>query len=293
MSFPQTSTIDTSALAKLRGEMRAMAEFFALVFEQPAHFSAGSTLASSMGSSMDFLDHRAYAPGDDPRHIDWNALARSGQTVLKLFRNEVRPALDLLVDTSTSMRITPDKERRSLELALLCLESALRQGASVRCFLLDSSGCRPIDSLRLAEEMLSAEMSTSPAALPDHLPLRPRSLRVVVSDLLFPGDPARFARPLLRQAGRIAFLVPCDPGEENPDWFGDVELTDCETSSTEPARIGIKEISAYRTAYTAHFESWRTWCIAHAAGFATITTAGDLRHILPTILPAGIFRPAH
>ncbi|MFN9663179.1 MAG: DUF58 domain-containing protein, partial [Akkermansiaceae bacterium] len=26
---------------------------------------------------MDFQDHRSYSPGDDPRHINWQAYART------------------------------------------------------------------------------------------------------------------------------------------------------------------------------------------------------------------------
>ena len=46
---------------------------------------------SGTGSSLDFQDHRAYSPGDDPRHINWQAYARTGSYTMKLFREEVRP----------------------------------------------------------------------------------------------------------------------------------------------------------------------------------------------------------
>ncbi|MBY0228590.1 MAG: DUF58 domain-containing protein, partial [Gemmataceae bacterium] len=36
---------------------------------------AGTALAQRAGSSLEFKDHRAYEPGDDLRHIDWNAYA--------------------------------------------------------------------------------------------------------------------------------------------------------------------------------------------------------------------------
>ncbi|MEJ6642028.1 MAG: DUF58 domain-containing protein [Akkermansiaceae bacterium] len=39
-----------------------------------------------MGSALYFQDHRAYSPGDDPRHINWQAYARTGQYTMKLYR---------------------------------------------------------------------------------------------------------------------------------------------------------------------------------------------------------------
>ncbi len=52
---------------------------------QAGEFTGGGT-----GSSMDFQDHRAYSPGDDPRHINWQAYARTGCYTMKLFREAVR-----------------------------------------------------------------------------------------------------------------------------------------------------------------------------------------------------------
>ena len=39
---------------------------------------AGSVLGQGTGSSIDFQDQRQYMPGDDPRHINWQAYARTG-----------------------------------------------------------------------------------------------------------------------------------------------------------------------------------------------------------------------
>ena len=47
---------------------------------------AGSVLGQGTGNSIDFQDQRPYLPGDDPRHINWQAYARSGQYTMKLYR---------------------------------------------------------------------------------------------------------------------------------------------------------------------------------------------------------------
>ena len=33
------------------------------------------------GHSVEFVDHRQYVPGDDPRHIDWKVLGRADRIV--------------------------------------------------------------------------------------------------------------------------------------------------------------------------------------------------------------------
>ena len=50
------------------------------------------------GSSIDFQDHRPYQPGDDPRYINWQAFARNNQYSMKLYREEVSPRLDLVLE---------------------------------------------------------------------------------------------------------------------------------------------------------------------------------------------------
>ena len=38
---------------------------------------AGSQMGKRPGSSLEFIDHREYQPGDDLRRIDWSGFARS------------------------------------------------------------------------------------------------------------------------------------------------------------------------------------------------------------------------
>ncbi|MFM8892521.1 MAG: DUF58 domain-containing protein, partial [Planctomycetia bacterium] len=51
--------------------------------------AAGTVLGRQAGSSLDFHDHRLYVPGDDPRHLNWQAFARTGHYTMKLYREEV------------------------------------------------------------------------------------------------------------------------------------------------------------------------------------------------------------
>lgn len=64
----------------------------------------GERRSKRRGRSVEFDDFRDYTPGDDPRFIDWNALARLDRLVVKLFLEEQDLAVHLLVDASASMR---------------------------------------------------------------------------------------------------------------------------------------------------------------------------------------------
>ena len=55
------------------------------------------------GSSVEFADYAAYAPGDDIRSIDWNLYARLDKLFVKTYREEIELSVDVLIDATTSM----------------------------------------------------------------------------------------------------------------------------------------------------------------------------------------------
>src|SRR5258707_7334627 len=65
----------------------------------------GSRAGRRSGSSIDFQDYREYQPGDDLRFIDWGIYARTDRLTVKLYREEVIPHLDLILDGSRSMNL--------------------------------------------------------------------------------------------------------------------------------------------------------------------------------------------
>src|SRR5512143_3503378 len=80
--------------------------------------AAGERVARRHGSSAEFLEHRGYTTGDDLRHLDWLAFARTGEPVLKLFRAEEDVVVRLVVDASASLdHGTPTKLETAKRLA--------------------------------------------------------------------------------------------------------------------------------------------------------------------------------
>src|SRR5438876_7618077 len=55
------------------------------------------------GSSIEFRQHRAYVPGDEPRRLDWRVLARTDRPFVKQYDEETNLRGVLLLDCSGSM----------------------------------------------------------------------------------------------------------------------------------------------------------------------------------------------
>lgn len=64
---------------------------------------AGMHRSTGRGTSIEFSEHKVYSPGDDIRHIDWHAYAKTDRFHIKQFEDETNLRLELLVDHSASM----------------------------------------------------------------------------------------------------------------------------------------------------------------------------------------------
>jgi uncharacterized protein (DUF58 family) len=69
-------------------------------------FVAGLHRSPDFGFSQEFAEYRAYSPGDDLRHVDWNVFARTERCYLKRYRGETNSLLTILLDASNSMNYT-------------------------------------------------------------------------------------------------------------------------------------------------------------------------------------------
>jgi uncharacterized protein (DUF58 family) len=265
--------------------------------------TAGGVLGRGTGSSIDFQDHRQYVPGDDPRHINWQAYARTGHYSMKLYREEVTPRIDLVYDTSGSMFLDAAKAARVWELFYFCLESGLRIGGHVKLFLLGRATGEvpaeiPVERV-LADgwpEAVAARGQSAavpePAGLADQLdrvPLRAGSLRVLVSDLLDESPPARAAARLGAARSRGIVLAPFAAAERDPDWDGNIEFEDAERAARSRQRVDAAMLDRYRQAYRRHFAAWREETARRGLGFACVGDAGDLLAALRgEAVPAGV-----
>src|SRR5256886_10929956 len=65
---------------------------------------AGLHRSPDFGFSLEFAEYRAYSPGDDLRHVDWNLFARTERCYLKRYRGDTNSQLTVLLDASNSMK---------------------------------------------------------------------------------------------------------------------------------------------------------------------------------------------
>lgn len=244
---------------------------------------SGNWLGAGAGSSLDFQDHRNYVPGDDPRHIHWQAFARTGALTMKLYRAEVAPFVDVVVDVSASMSLTPGKLARTDELVAFCVECADRAAAPVRLHTVAGRALRAVsaDEVRAGRwrERLP-EVAAGEAAGPGAIPWRPGALKVLISDLLFPGDPSALVVALAGGSGVGLLLAPTVADEAELPWRGNVELTDVESGAVRTQRVDDGLAARYATAYTRHFALWREASRRRGVLFATVAAEGELVNAL-------------
>lgn len=247
---------------------------------------AGEFTGSGTGSSLDFQDHRAYSPGDDPRHINWQAYARTGSYTMKLFREEVRPVVDLILDASESMFFEERKAARTAELFYFITESCAAAGASLSIHAVRGNGTTQLDPATLrTHKWLETARSlpvTDPAIAPDlaKLPLRANAIRVFLSDLLFSGDPEPMLRHLGQRHGSILIFSPWLEAEARPDWDGNYEFIDPERQSRHPHRIEPVTLRRYLEAYANHFALWKNAARRHQSALARIPVEQELHTAL-------------
>jgi uncharacterized protein (DUF58 family) len=256
---------------------------------QAGEFTGGGT-----GSSMDFQDHRSYSPGDDPRHINWQAFARTGSYTMKLFREEVRPVIDLILDVSESMFVDPIKANRTAELFYFIVATCQSSGASVALHAVRGDAWETLDPALIPSHQWLKKSRTLPAADPSkppdlsRLPLRANAIRIFLSDLLFSADPQPILRHLGQRHGTVILFSPFLESEARPVWSGNYEFIDPEKNTRHPHRIEPSTLRRYHEAYDHHFALWKQAAVQSQTALARIPAEPDLITTLyQNALPVG------
>ena len=208
---------------------------------------AGEYRSAFRGQGMEFEEVRAYVPGDDIRHIDWNVTARTGQPFIKVFREERELTVMLVMDVSASMRFgtggkdgRTDKRLQTARLAGAMAYAAIRNQDKVGLATFTDRVERLVPPRKsrghawgVIRAAFEGDAQRHGTALSEVLEqtgriLRRRSVVVVLSDFLGPQDWRRPLAVLARKHQVSAFLIH-DPLEERMPQVGLVELEDAET----------------------------------------------------------------
>ncbi len=257
---------------------------------------AGTHLANRPGSSLEFMDHRAYEPGDDLRRIDWSAFARTDRLTVNLYRQEVNPHVDILVDGSRSMGLAETaKAEATLALTALLATAASNAGFTRRAWLgaeqwqpvpnsasePSAWGPVPLDSARSPDDSLLGMPPT----------LAPRGMRFLLSDLLWMGDAAAVLRRLAHEATCVVVIQLLAQADADPPQWGNTRLLDCETGQEREVFVDADAADRYRHRLALHQQNWHR--AARQVG-AVMTTVVAERLIdgweLEDLLAAGVLK---
>jgi uncharacterized protein (DUF58 family) len=237
--------------------------------------AAGSYQGGRSGSSLEFKEHRDYQPGDDLRHIDWNAYARSDQLTVKLFHEEVNPRLDVVLDGSRSMALADSvKAGAALGLAALFTTAAANAGYRHGAWL-TRDGFRLLagsEGRAAAWEPIAFDDRASPAQAWARQPpaWRPRGLRVLLSDLLWLGDPLAFLASFAERATAVVVVQILAEADVHPPERGSFRLTDVETDQVHDLRLDGPAVRRYRAALDRHQQQWHLACRQVGAVLTTV-----------------------
>jgi len=242
--------------------------------------TGGVQLGQRSGSSLDFKDYREYQPGDDLRHIDWNVFARSDKLILKLYREEVCPHVDIILDGSRSMAL-PDSRKVRAVLGLAAIFAAAAGNANCTHHAwLAADGVRRVQAGAGAPglwEGIDFEWRDTPAASVRYRPgrWRRRGIRVLLSDLLWAGAPLDLLRVLADGAAAVHVIQVLARADVEPPALGNTRLTDVESDGTLDVFVDASSQTRYREALADHQQHWHRACRQVGASIASVV-AEDL-----------------
>jgi len=256
-----------------RGELTGLAYRLA-VPRDPVAGRDGFRLGRRTGSSLDFKDYRDYQPGDDLRHIDWHAYARTDRLLVKLFRQEVCPHADLVLDASASMALAGSAKAETALALAAALAAAADNARCSRRVWLAGRDLRPIPNGADPPERwegLDFDFAGNPAeALLAGGGWRRGGIRVLIGDLLWPGDPLAALRRLSDGAAAVAVVQVLAGADVEPPEPGNLRLADVETGEELDLYLDAAGRARYADALAAHRAAWETACRQAQAGFAVV-----------------------
>jgi uncharacterized protein (DUF58 family) len=236
-------------------------------------FVAGLHRSPDFGFSQEFAEYRAYVPGDDLRHVDWNLFARTERCYLKRYRGETNSQLVVLLDASNSMQYTsgPPKKMdyaRFIAASLFYLAIRNQRDAAglivfddeVRDYVRPSTRQGQLARLFAGLEQAEPKARTDFGKPLQHFQqlLHRRGIAIVISD--FYEEPEKIVHaiePLRFHGNDVVLFHILDPEEIRPVLKGPALLVDLETEQQIEV-IPEYTKTTYRAKMEAHIEQLRS-----------------------------------
>lgn len=258
-------------------------------------FVAGLHRSPEFGFSLEFAEYRAYTPGDDLRHVDWNLFARTERCYLKRYRGETNSQMTLLLDASNSMKFTSHAVTKMdyarYTAASLFYLSLQNQRDPAGLIVFDDevrNYIRPSTRQGQLYRLLAGLEQAEPAARTDFARpmqyfqefLRRRGIVLIVSD--FYEQPEKIVRaiePLRFHGSEVVLFHILDPEEIKPKLKGPSVLVDLETGDRlEVIPDYVK--TQYRAKMDDHLAQMRERAQAAGMGYHLLVTDKPLDRAL-------------
>jgi uncharacterized protein (DUF58 family) len=250
-------------------------------------FVAGLHRSPDFGFSQEFAEYRAYTPGDDLRHIDWNVYARSERMYLKRYRGETNSPLTVLLDASNSMQfgshaVNKMDYARYLAASLFYLAIHGQRDAAglitfddeIRNYIRPSTRQGQLHRLLAGLEKAEARARTDfskPMRYFQEL-VRRRGMVLIVSDFWEPPESlVRTIEPLRFHGNEVVLFHVLDPEDVRPRLHGPSILIDMETQSQLEVTPDYTR-TEYREKIDAHLADLRDRAQAAGMGYCLLMT---------------------
>jgi len=232
-------------------------------------FVAGLHRSPDFGFSQEFAEYRAYTPGDDLRHVDWNVFARTERMYLKRYRGETNSQLLILLDTSASMgfgsHVVNKLDFARYMAACLCyMASHQRDATGLIVFDEDvnnyvAPSTRQGQLFRLLHGIEKAQVGTHTDFTKPFVHfqqfLHRRGIVIVLSDFYEQPDTIiKTVEPLRFRGNEVILLHVLDPQEIEPKFREPVLLLDMENKSSLEVTPEYAR-TEYRAKIDAHIEN--------------------------------------
>jgi uncharacterized protein (DUF58 family) len=250
-------------------------------------FVTGLHRSPDFGFSQEFAEYRAYTPGDDLRHVDWNLFARTERCYLKRYRGETNSQLTILLDASNSMKytshsVTKMDYARYIAASLFYL-SIHNQRDPAGLIVFDDevrNYIRPSTRSGQLYRLMAGLEQAEPAARTDFGKplkyfqefLRRRGIVLVISDFYEqPETIVKAIEPLRFHGSEVVLFHILDPKEIYPEMKGPSILVDMETEQRlEVIPDYVK--NQYRSKMDSHLEQMQERTQAAGMGYHLLET---------------------
>lgn len=249
---------------------------------------AGAYHGARPGIGLTFSELRAYEPGDDVRHLDWNVTARQGRPFVRRFVEERSLSLWLVVDVSASMRFGSERKTkadRAAQAAALLATAAIQNGDRAGLILVSDRievELPPAGGVRHLSQLVRALVATHTTSAQTRLGVglarvrrtARRAMIVVISDFLN-EEPIVTWRRAARRHDTIALRV-VDPREVELPGAGLLVLEDAEKGAIRTVDTSSRKVRArYAEAAARRSAAFRRWCTNSGIQGFTMETDAD------------------